>query len=61
MAKRKMHGKKKTVKLTGKEPFKLQAKKPEPDDRPRPIRPAAHGQKEAARAKRITKLAHRMI
>lgn len=36
-------GKKKAVKsMFGKEPFKMQAKKPEPDDRPRtPVRPAS--------------------
>lgn len=38
--------------MFGKEPFKMQAKKPEPDDRPRtPVRPASVNR--TARAKRL--------
>lgn len=47
----------KTMNLSGPEAFKMKAKKPEPDDRPRPMRPAgkpAGGE----RAKRNARLAH---
>lgn len=47
--------------MYGKEPFKMQAKKPEPDDRPRtPVRPASTNKNAAksksARVKRLTGL-----
>ncbi len=47
----------KTMDLSGPEAFKMKAKKPEPDDRPRPMRPAgkpAGGNK----ARLAAKLAH---
>ena len=37
MAKRKMQTVKKKLNLAGPKPFEMHAKKPEPDDRPRPI------------------------
>lgn len=42
MATRRMKKKASAKSMFGKEPFKMQAKKPEPDDRPRtPVRPAS--------------------
>ena len=58
--KRKMR-KAKSVNVATAEPFKKHAKKPEPDVTPAMKRPAAHGPREAARAKRMTRLAHRKI
>lgn len=51
----------KSKSMYGKEPFKMQAKKPEPDDRPRtPVRPASTNKNsskaKSARTKRLTGL-----
>ena len=53
--------KKKSVKLTGSEPFKAKAKKPGQDIKPLPARPAAHAPKQAAQAKRTKRLAGVML
>jgi hypothetical protein len=44
--------KKKSMNLRGREPFEKKAKKPSSDVKPLAARPAAHGPREAARAKR---------
>lgn len=51
----------KSKSMFGKKPFEMQAKKPEPDDRPRtPVRPAStnknSGKAKSARVKRLTGL-----
>jgi hypothetical protein len=53
--------KKKSVKLSGTEPWKQKAKKPGNDNKPSPMRPAAHSPKQAAQAKRTKRLSGVML
>lgn len=56
----KIAGKPKMMSMMGKEPFEMKAKKPEPDDRPRPARPKSVNKNQksqhSARTKRLTGL-----